>query len=146
MFAGQYFPKVLKTTKMPMKTWAALRTERMTTVLNHVRRVVRSKKRLEEMMGKMLPDDFDQLREKVLSKAILIDSDDETTDEAVEKVAELQLLRDIQKDGLASFADTKKGRFDDLAAAAHAVTTKKKAPATKVTSVAAPALATTVPS
>ena len=53
------------------KTWAALRAERMTTIMSHVRRVVRSDKRLEQMMGKMPAKDFDDLQNDVLKKMIL---------------------------------------------------------------------------
>ena len=63
-------PKV-NTSKYPNKVWAGLKSERLITVLYHVRRVVRNDKRLQQMLGKMRAEAFDMLQDKVLCKVVL---------------------------------------------------------------------------
>ena len=63
-------PKVDKG-RYATKIWAGLRAERLCTVMNHVRRVVRDGGRVHQMMGKTTAVAFDEVHEKVLSKVLL---------------------------------------------------------------------------
>eukprot|EP00959_Pyramimonas_sp_CCMP1952_P230415 4817176-Pyramimonas_sp.AAC.1 len=62
----------VSTGKYLAKVWAGLRSERLTTVLSHVRRVVRDDGRCFPMLGKMDPKDYDTLHDHVLKLVVPI--------------------------------------------------------------------------